>query len=81
MKIGRITGATRYLNAPKDWDKNLDGPCDVLPIRDDLLNGASCMISAWYPNKEELLAMAEGKPMLLYVVGIAHPPVALGVEP
>lgn len=37
-------------------------------------------ISRWLPTEEEKKAIAEGKPIWLYVIGGGHPPVALTTE-
>jgi hypothetical protein len=80
MHIGRITGATHNLGAPKDWDPAKDGTCDALPIRaephgEDLLR----MYSAWMPTPEEIALIAAGAPIHLMVLGSFHPPVMLTV--
>lgn len=36
-------------------------------------------VSAWMPSKEEREEIAKGAPVMLYVVGDGHPPVALKV--
>ena len=80
MEIGRILGATRNLGAPVDWDKDKDGPCVGLPIRDEPHTaGTNRMVSAWLPSPDELRLIAAGAPIYLYVYGTAHPPVWVGV--
>lgn len=80
MEIGRILGATRNLGAPVDWDKDKNGPCVGLPIRDEPRTaGSNVMISAWHPTPEELRLIAAGAPIYLYVYGTEHPPVWVGV--
>lgn len=75
----KIAGATRRFDPPKDWNTDLDGPCEPLFIKDDLINGVSTMLSAWKPNAEELQALVDGGSILLGIVGSAHPPVFLFV--
>lgn len=62
--------------APKDWDQK-ELPCGALPITqtDD-----GCKVSFWQPSTEELKAITDGKPIMLYVYSAGHPVVALGVE-
>lgn len=81
MIPNRITGATRALGAPKDWDAERDGSCCVLPILDVLPLGGEPhrMVSSWQPTPAEAAAIAAGAPVLLHVVGTAHPPVWLAV--
>ena len=38
------------------------------------------MFSCWQPSEEERAAIAAGAPVWLYVLGAAHPPVAVEVE-
>lgn len=80
MEIGRITGATRNLGAPPDWQPDRDGHCGHLPIRDEPHSpGVNQMTSAWLPTPGELARLAAGAPIYLIVLGVSHPPVALVV--
>lgn len=84
MDIGRITGTTRVLNAPRGWDPSQDGPCAGLPIRDERHSREiGRMVSAWIPTAEEIAAIQAGAPIYLFVIGEMHPPVSLvvGVPP
>jgi hypothetical protein len=76
----KIKGATRCFDAPKDWDENLDGPCDALFVRDGLVNGVSTMTSTWKPSAEELAALNAGAMVELGICGSSHPPVFLTVS-
>lgn len=71
----RITNATHYLGAPKDWKPETDGECGHLAVRvvDNIWQ------SAWEPTPAELAALNAGGSVILSVVG-GQPPVALGVE-
>jgi hypothetical protein len=77
----RIAGATRYLGAPRGWEPDKDGDCSHLAILDVPSDngGSSVMISAWEPTPAELLAMQNGAPVYLQIVGTAHPPVMVWV--
>jgi hypothetical protein len=75
MIPGRIAGATRVLGVPTGWDKDRDGPCGGLPVRD----GVTGMESAWFPTSEEIAAIVAGAPVILEIVGRGHPPVMLSV--
>ncbi|MCJ2090884.1 hypothetical protein MKK88_33610 [Methylobacterium sp. E-005] len=80
MHIGRVTGATRNLGAPLDWDPAKDGICGGLPIRDEPHSpGVNRMVSAWMPTPEEIALITAGEPIYLLVVGAVHPPVAISV--
>ena len=79
MQTGRIDGETRNLGAPKDRDKDKNGRCLGLPIRDENIDGLPAMKSAWFPLPDELERLNAGAPVYLTVVGTGHPPVALTV--
>lgn len=80
MHVGRISNATRDLGAPKDWDPGRNGPCQSLPVRDELAGGRIvAMTSAWFPTPEELLRLVSGAPVYLRVLASQHPPVMLSV--
>lgn len=76
-----ITGRTRAIGAPRNWDQQLDGVCGVLCVRDgiDLQSGARTMTSAWQPTNDDLRLLAEGLPVLLTIFGAVHPVVSLGL--
>lgn len=78
----RIEGATRYLGAPRNWNPEQDGECSHLAIMDvQTEHGGNVMISAWEPTPAEIAALVNGAPLYLQVVGTAHPPVAVWVQP
>jgi len=77
MHPGRIEGATRVLGAPDGWDKTRDGPCGTLAILDKETDGMHLMASVWFPTQEEILALAAGAPVRLWIVGTEHPPVMI----
>ena len=81
MHTGHIQNATRTLGAPLDWDRETDGYCGKLPIRDEVTSAGRTMISAWYPTPEERGRLQQGAPVYLYIVGSIHPPVAIEVGP
>jgi len=79
MHIGRIRDASRTLNAPRNWDKAVDGACVGLPVRDEMTAAGAAMTSAWYPTPEEIARIVADAPVYLTVLGTAHPPVAMNV--
>lgn len=79
MHAGRIQGATRALGAPADWDKNSQGPCGTLLVRDEKTTAGEAMVSAWFPTPEEIERMKQGAPIYLTLMGRIHPPVSLCV--
>lgn len=81
MHVGRIQNATRVLQAPSDWNRDENGPCGGLPIRDEKTTAGTGMVSAWFPTPEEIERIVQGAPIYLTVLGVVHPPVALGVGP
>jgi len=78
MEIGCIQGATRFLGAPKDWDKS-KGHCGTLPIRDMPTDIGNAMVSAWLLNRDEIASLACGSPLYLHIYGTSHPVVGLSV--
>lgn len=78
MEIGCIQGATRFLGAPKDWDKS-KGHCGTLPIRDVPTDIGNMMVSAWLLGRDEIVTLARGGPLYLHVYGVTHPVVGLSV--
>lgn len=77
MHPGRIADATRSLGAPESWNRETNGPCGSLAIRDGVQRGLPHMESAWFPTPEELAALVAGAPVILRIVGTSHPPVML----
>lgn len=77
---GHIEGANCTLGPPASWDKVSDGNCSSLAIlAEPTESGALVMSSVWFPTPEELVAIAAGAPVKLWVYGSGHPPVMLGV--
>lgn len=74
-----IGGATRRLGAPADWDKQRDGHCGGLAVRDERTTAGPGMTSAWQPTPEELARLNAGASVHLTVLGMVHPPVSMSV--
>jgi hypothetical protein len=79
MLAGRIENATAVLGAPKSWDPDSDPPCGSLPVRVEVIGELTTLVSAWFPNTDEIARMQAGAPIYLRVVGRAQPPVSLEV--
>lgn len=79
MIISRVLRCTRVLGAPLGWKPETSGPCVGLPIRDEMNGDVPCMVSAWEPTPDELLAIMAGAKIMLRVLGTAHPPVMIYV--
>lgn len=77
MIIKMIEGATRVLGKSQGYLG--------LPIRDELINetvngpATPAMATAWEPTPDELTRLNAGAPVVLRVLGTAHPPVMLSV--
>lgn len=77
MEIGRIKNATRVLGKSQGYYG--------LPIREIRINctvngpNTPAMETAWLPSVEEMRAMVAGAPIILRILGSAHPPVMLRV--
>lgn len=78
MIPGRIAGANCDLGKPKDWDDS-KGHCASLPVRRVEIDGVPVMISAWQPTPDELHKLLAGESVNLWIWGVSHPVVALGV--
>ncbi len=77
MQIGRIEGCTRVLGKSQGYFG--------LPLRDVTINdsvtgpGTPAMETAWLPTPKEIEAIVAGAPIILRVLGTAHPPVMINV--
>lgn len=77
MVIGRISGCTRVIGQSQGYLG--------LPLRDIVLScsvggpDTSAMETAWLPTTDEIAAIIAGAPIILRVIGTAHPPVMLTV--
>lgn len=77
MLIGRIEGCTRVLGKSQGYIG--------LPLRDTVVNCSvsgehtPAMETAWFPTPKELAALHEGAPVILRIIGTAHPPVMIEV--
>lgn len=81
MRPVYISGHTRCIGAPHDWDQVLDGTCGVLPVRDkvEVQSGVNFMESLWKPTQWELEQLQNGRPVLLRISGAIHPVVSVSV--
>lgn len=77
MQIGMIEGHTRIIGKSQGYLG--------LPLRDVVLNctvggpDTPAMETAWLPTPAELHAISHGAPVILRVLGRAHPPVMIDV--
>ncbi len=79
MEILKPKEATRFLNAPNDWDQTM-GECDVLPIIDLTTDNGPVMVSQWKPTPKELEMLNSNGHIELWIFGRAHPVVSLSVN-
>jgi hypothetical protein len=79
MQIGRIEGSTRIIGKSQGYMG--------LPIRDDAVNcsvngdNTPTMTTAWLPTPAEMNALNAGAAVHVTIVGVAHPPIIVGVGP
>ena len=66
------------LSKPKDWDDN-KGECITLNVVPITYGGNEAFASLWQPSEVEVKQISAGYPIVLIVVGRAHPPVAVAV--
>lgn len=77
MQIGRIQGATRVLGKSQGYLG--------LPLRDVVISSTvdgpepPAMETAWLPSPDEIARINAGAPVILRVLGTAHPPVMVDV--
>lgn len=67
------------IGAPKNWDPDRDGPCDVLHVRVDQQEGCTFLTSAWVAEPDEVGWLLAGGHVQLGVSSPAHPIVRMGV--
>lgn len=79
MRAGVLAGATVPLGAPKNWDPERDGPCDVLHVRVDHEQAGTFMTSAWVAEPDEIGWLLAGGHVQLGVSAPSHPVVRMGV--
>ncbi|WP_426229304.1 hypothetical protein [Pararhizobium sp. DWP3-4] len=77
MQIGMIAGATRVIGKSQGYLG--------LPLRDETINctvggdGTHAMCTAWLPTPDEIERINAGAPVILRIIGTAHPPVMVEV--
>lgn len=73
MISGRIEGATRTIGKSQGYLG--------LSIRDEIINcpvngpETPCMVTAWFPDPDELAALNAGAAVHVSILGCAHPPI------
>lgn len=70
----RISNLTRVLAETQD-------EYYALAIRDEVIDGVHQMTSVWEPSLAEARLLARGGQVRLTIMGVAHPPVMLSVQP
>lgn len=69
--------ANRIMNKPVDWDEATMGPCVGLPVLYDADHFQ--ITSLWGLSLKERLLVLIGRPVVLTIIGLAQPPVSLGI--
>lgn len=69
----------KVLGAPVGWDQK-ELPCGALPVTLAMVEEHEVMVSFWRPTDEEILQLARGGLITLWVYGTVHPVVAMAVE-
>lgn len=66
------------LGAPEGWDqKSL--PCGAMPITQVTIDGVPGIVGWFQPSEDERIAIANGAPIALWIIGNTMPPVSLEV--
>lgn len=79
MRFTQHPSNNKVLGAPQGWDQ-AELPCGALPVTMALDQGLPVMISFWRPTDEEILQLARGGLVALFIHGTTHPVVAMAVE-
>jgi hypothetical protein len=65
---------TRTLGAPADWPVDPLIPCNALGITDTQVGPSMpAMVSFWKPTEAEIVMLANGGVVRLWIVGSTHP--------
>lgn len=80
MIVMKFDGAT-IAGAPRDWDQELDGTVEGLPIlpQVDLQSGLTFLYSVWRPDADELAMLIAGGALRLGIGMPRHPIVNMAV--
>jgi hypothetical protein len=68
--------ATHRFGAPENWNEEIDGPCGILKIKGERVNGKMHFVSVWKLTSEDWAAINNGGHVELTCVGV-QPPVAI----
>lgn len=53
--------------------------CEDLPYMNGEMDGTPCLVTVWRPTADEVIAIMEGRPVVLTTMGTTTPPVMLTV--
>ena len=78
----RIAGATANLGAPPNWDRERDGDCGQLWVREvgNARSGQGYVESAWEITPDDVERLKEGRSLIIRIFGW-QPPIAIYVDP
>ena len=80
MTPAKITGETRSIGKPANWNEATMGECGALSVRDEIDRGFNTMNSVWRPSADELRMLQNGAGVRLTIWGDVHPVVSMSVE-
>ena len=72
----RIENCTRVLGKPEDWKND---NCFSLHIRDVITPDGPFMVSAWELTQKEMLELALGHSLKIWIMGKNHPVIGITV--
>ena len=72
-----LLNETRSIGKPRDWDEEINGPCDSLSVYDYEDQAGNHMVSGWRPTEEELQSLNNGGYVWLEICGTIHPVIKL----
>lgn len=84
MRPAKIDRHTVALHPPRDWDREVNGHCGVLYVREEKLDGVSFMRSAWEVEPHEAALIFAGAKLITGIAGAVertgHPVINLALE-
>lgn len=76
MKCIVFDGANLILKPPKDWNEELNGPCETIAA----FQGGGRIVTVWEPTDEERTAIAAGQNIVLSTLGRGFAPTMMEIR-
>lgn len=79
MKRARIAGHNLTIGPPKGWNPDVQGYCETIHVRVEVIDGIQFMRTAWEPEPHDLARLNAGGMFEIGVSGSIHPMMNLRV--